>query len=358
MTPHRYSYLDGLRGIAAFFVLVRHTEPFWNFTFPRSYLAVDIFFILSGFVISMAYDEKLRKKSLQPLEFLKVRVIRLYPVLFLSLIVSISIFIYQWQSGRPSLTPQTFSLVALFALFLIPIKVSGYASLFVINGPFWSLFYEIIANAIYAFIRPLLRGRLLLLSIAGFGVIVCAGAFAHHDLDVGFNWGVVSMGAGFSRAMLGIFIGLLLHRKFAFFEKHIKKLPPTFSIIVMCAIFCSPTFGKWSPLVDIAAIFVLFPLCVYWGAVPDGDKKYPVLQALGSASYPLYVLHVPLGYVFAVAFQPVFAKYAPFSGIAFALMLIALSIAVEKVYDIPVRRWLSSRLLARRKNYAATPEAT
>lgn len=348
MNLNRFSYLDGLRGIAAFFVLTRHTEPFWNFTFHRSYLAVDIFFILSGFVISMAYDEKLSTKVLAPGEFFKIRVIRLYPILLLSLLFSAAFFACQLLSGATPIPPGIFSLALLFSLFLIPVKFAGYTNLFIVNGPFWSLFYEIIVNVIYAFFRPFLLDRVLIFSIVFFAAIVSAGAIVHSDLDVGFNWGLASMCAGFSRAMLGISIGLLLHRKFPFFEKYVKKAPPVFSIILMALVFCVPALGKFNALVDIVAITLVFPVCVYWGAIPDREKKHHLLQALGSASYPLYVLHVPFAYFLAGFFGKEITTYAPFSGVVFATALILLSIASEKIYDIPVRRWLSKRFLVAR----------
>src|ERR1700692_1948753 len=84
---NRYAYLDGIRGLAAILVLVRHTGNFWHFGFYRSYLAVDLFFILSGFVIAYAYDEKLREGAISFTQFLKIRLIRLYPVFLMSLVM-------------------------------------------------------------------------------------------------------------------------------------------------------------------------------------------------------------------------------------------------------------------------------
>ena len=69
--------LDGLRGIAALAVVTRHA-PYFRNPFFESYLAVDFFFVLSGFVLAHAYGQRLRG-NLSILDFVKIRIVRLYP---------------------------------------------------------------------------------------------------------------------------------------------------------------------------------------------------------------------------------------------------------------------------------------
>lgn len=85
-TKQHFEILDGLRGIAAVAVVIFH---FMEFAVPdysksfiaHAYLAVDFFFCLSGFVIAYAYDNKVQK--LGALQFLKLRLIRLHPLVII-----------------------------------------------------------------------------------------------------------------------------------------------------------------------------------------------------------------------------------------------------------------------------------
>ena len=77
---HVYATLDGIRGIAAALVAMRHAGalfPGWDF--PNSGLAVDLFFVISGFVVASAYDRRLAD-GLTLGAFMRIRLIRLYPL--------------------------------------------------------------------------------------------------------------------------------------------------------------------------------------------------------------------------------------------------------------------------------------
>lgn len=214
MQNNRYYFLDGIRGIAAIFVLTRHTSNFWGVELYRSYLAVDVFFILSGFVIANAYDEKLYSGAMSLKKFILVRLIRLYPVFILSLIFCSAILIIKIILNNSAVfigLPEALKMIGMTALFL-PFMMEGSASLFPINGPYWSLFFELISNFIYGIIRPLLNNFILHTVVIIFGLIVAATSYLNGNLDIGFNWGYMSLAAGFSRSIFGIFMGLLLHR--------------------------------------------------------------------------------------------------------------------------------------------------
>ena len=87
---NRIHKLDGLRGLFALFVVLfhfnKHNAPQYivnNFFVRESYMFVDFFFILSGFVITLSYDQKITN-SKTFFQFLKKRWNRLYPLLFFS----------------------------------------------------------------------------------------------------------------------------------------------------------------------------------------------------------------------------------------------------------------------------------
>lgn len=123
----RYHILDGLRGVAAIFVIWYHffegfaTSPADQMC-NHGYLAVDFFFILSGFVIGYAYDERW-KKGMTFGNFMLRRVIRLHPMVILSVIFGAIAYMIQ-GNVRWDGTPMPLSMLLtslLLGLFLIPV---------------------------------------------------------------------------------------------------------------------------------------------------------------------------------------------------------------------------------------------
>ncbi len=348
MSSKKYAFLDGIRGIAAIFVLSRHTDIFWQTGFFRSYLAVDLFFILSGFVIAHAYDEKLRSGTMTVRDFVVTRLIRLYPVYLLSVLLCASIALVKHFLQHKVGDPDSLHLAMMLGLtvLFLPTHLAGNASLFPLNGPYWSIFYELIANFVYALIRPVLTLRNLLVLIISSGAIVVYAAFAEGNLNIGFTWGVLPILAGLARSLFGIFLGILLFRQkaelLAFFNTIFRNgFSPWLAVVIIAAALASPSVPMLDPLIDLLLIGCVFPVLVLYLADGTSTKYEKVLLLLGSASYPIYVLHVPVAQYLAFGAKAMIAKTAPFSGIILVAVLIGLSVVVEKRFDLPVRRWLS-----------------
>ena len=154
-----YIRLDGLRGIAALVVVWYHlfegfaTSPI-DQRCNHGYLAVDFFFLLSGFVLSYAYDGRLRSISaaqrLSFGSFLRRRIIRLHPMLLLGLVWGAVAFVLQgsvqWDGTAVSsicvIIALLTSLVLIPAWPGCPTEVRGNGEIFPLNGPMWSLFFE------------------------------------------------------------------------------------------------------------------------------------------------------------------------------------------------------------------------
>jgi len=343
MRSNRYAFLDGIRGVAAIFILTRHTLDFWGwyFYFYRSYLAVDIFFILSGFVIAHAYDEKIKNGTLSFQEFIKIRLIRLYPVFFLSLLIcsAVSICI----NGHANW--ETFRSILLAALFL-PSRTGWSNDLFPVNGPYWSLLFELIINALYAKIRSFLTDLVLSAIVIVSGLIVALIAYHHGNLDVGFSWSLESFIAGLSRSIFGIFIGLLLYRHHVIILNRFGKfLSPWFALFAVAVILSSANAEPFNWIIDAAIVTFVFPVLVLAASKDSTTKWQTVLLTLGAASYPMYVLHKPIGEILNYGLRGIVSAYAPVSGIIFVITLVLLSVLIEKQYDIPIRRWISKRVL-------------
>src|ERR1700754_1815377 len=96
---HRYHTLDAMRGVAALSVLLYHWRPQLPWIlFGSGYLAVDLFFLLSGFIIAHAYDEKLAK-GLGFLDFLALRLMRLCPMLAFGTAIGFALLAVQSLHG-------------------------------------------------------------------------------------------------------------------------------------------------------------------------------------------------------------------------------------------------------------------
>ncbi|WP_176055678.1 acyltransferase family protein, partial [Paraburkholderia caribensis] len=104
MTKWKYANLDAIRGLAAILIVFRHAPLlFHSPSFPQSYLAVDLFFAISGFVVANAYEARLRSGALGFLAFAKLRLIRLYPLFLLGIVLRLSRHLVAMadRHGRP-----------------------------------------------------------------------------------------------------------------------------------------------------------------------------------------------------------------------------------------------------------------
>ena len=211
--PH-YELLDGLRGVAALLVICYHifegfaTSPV-DQRFNHGYLAVDFFFLLSGFVIGYAYDDRW-KRGMRCRDFIRRRLIRLHPMVILGAVFGAAAF---WLQGsvRWDGTPVSAGMLLLALLcgmVLLPVwpgaghEVRGNGEMYPLNGPSWSLFFEYLGNLLYAFLLRRLPTRLLAL------VVVLSGSaltlFAVCDLS-----GYGHLGVGWTLADYNLPGGLL-----------------------------------------------------------------------------------------------------------------------------------------------------
>ena len=334
----RYAYLDGIRGLAALFVIMRHTTEFWDFFVYRSYLAVDIFFILSGFVIANAYARKMAAGTLSLGGFVLVRLIRLYPVYFLSLGLAIPVYLYnQAGQGVPLSMAETLQLVVMSLLFLPGIMIPN-GLLFPINGPYWSLFYELLANFLYGIFRPLLSTKALVYLVSILGLLLLLMSGYHGSMDFGFVFTLQAFIAGLVRASFGIFFGILIHPQIGRWQIRPR---PLLAIAVMCGIFMIPSFGRYDFLLDTLALWIIFPVCVVLAVTTKADALSKAMLYLGSASYPIYVLHEPVGKLVLILTDGYAATLAPYSGWLLMILLVPLAKSLETGIDEPIRRRLS-----------------
>ena len=366
--PH-YELLDGLRGVAALMVIWYHifegfaTSPM-DQRFNHGYLAVDFFFILSGFVIGYAYDD--RWKTMKTKDFFKRRLIRLHPMVVLGAVLGSITFCIQgcekWDGSQVSIS--MVMLAMLMGIFLIPVapgagpEVRGNGEMYPLNGPSWSLFFEYIGNILYAlFIRKLSTKALtVLVVLAGIGLASFAifnfSGYGH--LGVGWSMADYNLIGGFLRLLFSFSIGLLMTRVFKPLQVRGAFWICSLAIIVLLSMpyIGGSEFPWMNGIYDSVCAIIIFPLLVYLGASgKTTDKKSSkICEFLGNISYPLYIVHYPFMYLF---YAWVWSKELSFSQ-AWPMALVVffgnilLAYLCLKFYDEPVRRWLTKKFLAKK----------
>ncbi|MDR1914740.1 MAG: acyltransferase [Clostridiales bacterium] len=354
--PH-YEILDGLRGVAALMVVAFHIseahtlDPFEQ-VINHGYLAVDFFYVLSGFVIGYAYDDRWGKMSVG--QFFKRRLIRLHPLVVMGMLVGAALFYFGGSTVFPLIqdVPLWKMLVyMLLGMLLIPMPPSmdirGWEEMYTLDAPAWTLFYEYIANALYAlFIRKFSKTALAIL------VFLAACATVHLTLNTGDVIGGWSFDArhlrfGFTRLIYPFFAGLLLYRIGKLIQvKHAFLWCSLLIITVVSVPRIGGTEHVWmNGLYESFCIIVVFPLIVFFGASGQikGKNASRICKFLGDISFPLYITHYPIMYLYIAWISDTHYTFAESFWVASLVMVssIALAYACLKLYDEPVRRWLS-----------------
>ncbi len=364
---NHYLILDGLRGVAALMVICFHifeafaTSPL-DQRFNHGYLAVDLFFLLSGFVVGYAYDNRLRSGAMTTREFLLRRLVRLHPMVVLASVVGVLAFVAvgceRWDGTTTSLV--AVGVAWLMTATMLPSGVGaisdvrGNGEMFSLNGPAWSLFFEYIGNIIYVFLLRRLSTAWLKVVVVLCGTGVAIGAIGTGSIGVGWTMADGGLWGGLVRMLFSFSLGLLMCRNF----KAWRGCRHSFLLcsVVLVVLLAMPRLGGeervWiNGLYELLCITTLFPLVLQLGASGEVEgKSSEVCSLLGDLSYPLYIIHYPLMYIF---YRYVWNNALTF-GEAWPVALtvvagsITLAWAAYRFYDLPLRTRLSEKLQHRR----------
>lgn len=376
--PH-YELLDGLRGVASLLVLVYHV--FEGFAFAESmngdgnglitvlnhgHIAVDFFFILSGFVVSYAYDDRWGKMSLGA--FFKRRLIRLHPMLVMGALIGVAAFAFagfmKWDGNATSTS--WVAVAFLLTVLMIPAvpgagyEVRGNGEMFPLNGPAWSLFFEYIGNILYAFLIRRFSTKALAVFTVVAGVLhVCffaSDVSGYGSVGVGWTIDKINFWGGLLRMLFPFMTGMLLARTFK--PREVKGAFWICSSLLF-AFFAVPYIAPangicLNAIYEVFCIVCVFPFLVWLGA---SGKCFGVTarinKFLGDLSYPLYIVHYPVMYVFyARLIEKRFYTWAETWLVASAVLALSVALAwiCLEFYDKPLRRWLAGRFIRNAKN--------
>lgn len=370
--PH-YALLDGLRGVAALMVVWYHVFEGFAFAgaingvgdgsiivFNHGYLAVDFFFMLSGFVISYAYDD--RWDRLSTWQFFTRRLIRLHPMLVVGALIGLIAYCVggccDW-SGHVTRWSHVLTAFVL-AMLLIPMRpeavsdVRGNGEMFPLNGPSWSLFFEYIGNILYALVIRRLSTKALAWLVGLLGIVfvgfAVGNASGYGSIGVGWTLDSVNFCGGLLRMLFPFTLGMLLQR-----TCRQAQMRGAFGVctLLLFGVFSVPFLGanahcSLNGVYEAACILFIFPLIVLVtaGSSTTGKVMERFVRFLGNISYPLYIVHYPVMYLF-YAWLIKHGLYslsdAWYMVICVFVSSILLAYLCVKFYDIPLRQWLTKR---------------
>lgn len=332
--------LDWLRGMAAITVVAFHFSRRLELPllFGHGYLAVDFFFVLSGFVIAKAYTERLADDRLTGWSFFVTRAIWLLPMVVAGTVLAALV-----EIGRPGVADLALHLregltAMLLGSILIPVMWTTTLehTVFPLNAPMWTLFLEAISNLLFV---PWARLRL------GRGWLYAAMALSAFFLVYGtLGTGTSEFGEvpetfilGFARISWSFRVGILLYH-------WRSKAPRTSAVaitIALVALLAVPHLATLNALYDLVAVLLVLPLIVLAASNSTLDRGGAAWS--GNLSYPLYAMHYPLvrllGVVGLKLHLPAWGRLGfAIGGLA---VLVAIGTAAFNFYDQRVRSWLT-----------------
>ncbi len=373
----RFEILDGLRGVAAMIVVAFHLFETYSKgpsdqILNHGYLAVDFFFVLSGFVIGYAYDDRWSKMNVWG--FFKRRLIRLQPMVILGTLIGAFWFYFGGAPGF-ELVMQTpwwkLLLIVILGCLMFPtppsMDIRGWQEINSLNGAAWSLMWEYVANILYAlFVR---RFNVIVLAVmvtvsAFLTIDLCLNldtfgllevrSYAKYTVIGGFGLTPDQIYIGICRLLYPFFGGLLLYRLGKCRIK-LNRGGMTWCSVAVAATLVVPHLGgedhEWiNGLYCAVVILLIYPAVVAAGAGSPlrGRRTTAICKFLGMISYPLYITHYPIIYVqMNWAARHADAPLSTHIWVAVSIFIasIAVAYASVKVYDIPVRAWLSEQFL-------------
>ena len=341
-SARHYLALDAARGLAALAVMIYHVEHLFDLkVFRGSFLAVDLFFLMSGLVVARAYEAKLQSGALSLWDFARVRALRLLPLYYAAIALGLSYFLAKLVLGQDDAT-ELWVLLAILpqAILILPVigGAAGNLGMFPYAPSAWSLSLEFWFNIFYAVLLPTLSNRVLWVIVS-----VALAIFAYESVRLGttdLGWGLKNLVGGIARFCFSFALGVLIYRR------GLTLTLPTWAFIALSVVtFAFMFLPSKAVLIHFIWILVFFPAFVVTAlpVVLSGVGAW-VSDHLGRLSYGIYILHIPVLLLAQGVYKAVFGIEAGSGGWAVGLFAVGAILLVTCLltygFDEPVRQAL------------------
>jgi peptidoglycan/LPS O-acetylase OafA/YrhL len=366
-TGRRFVTLDALRGVAAISVMLFHDFAGTSYRiFEHGYYAVDLFFTLSGVVLTHSYATRISHRMTFG-QYMTARTVRLYPFYILGSLLGAGVLAFYAVSG---LSLKDFILLPLCAALFLPYPVGTVpfvagstlsGALFPLNIPAWSLFFEMLASiALFVVVRK----RVNLLSIIAVSFVVLAGLLLHYR-TMNIGWTIDTFLGGFPRTAFAFFSGVLIYRLIAGRKTMPTLGNPTILLVITAAMFAIPVSNISSHLSQVAGLviwLVLTPGLIIAGlSIDSSAEQQRVFIWLGKISYGVYAIHLPIYLIVRYVLvttrygQPIVASPILLACVT-GITVIVLADRLTSYVDEPLRRSLRKLLATQRRLDAGVTE--
>ena len=363
--------LDGLRGIAALGVALWHYQHFGGdpaaypyrsippveWMYARGWVLVDFFFLLSGCVFTFKYLEPVAAGRVSVRDFFVLRISRVYPLHVATLIVVAAIQWWRLWHHEPTLLYQNNDLYH-FVLNLLFLHAGWFEAGFQYNNPSWSVGVEVFVYLVFFWLASQPRSRYVPGAIAF--VLFSLGVFK-------LGWTYPLFNELIARAISGFFLGSLLFLVLRKVEAAgLSARVGAASLTTLGVIGVLAHFIGYDAFIGFngfrivpSHVLVLFPLVLVVALTVTPVARLLALRPLlflGDISFTVYLVHVPLQMVMLLVYQargtsPETSTRTFFW--TFIVLLLAVSAAIHRFFEVPVRAWMRDRFLQPRQNAAS-----
>ena len=347
----RYRAIDGLRFMAAIGIVLRHYAHFsdnriWDMLFAKSYLFVDLFFVISGFVITQAYAGAMQSSG-DYRAFLQNRLARIYPLHLLMFLAFLAIDVAAWTHLYAPHAPHVYSPIQIVGNLLL-VHAWGVTDGIWYNYPSWSISAEWMLYLLFPVVLLVLRrgGAIALLALAALAMAALELLNETGHLPSWTRW---TYEFGFLRAVPTFLIGAALCSCVGQSALVFRSLawPAGFFLAAVAAMLLQ------SNDCIIIALFVL-TIASATGAELAGARGVltgPVMGRLGDCSYAVYMVHLLLGLALV---QGIGGRLLHLRGsaldvyiLACVVVLTGIAALVYQYLELPARRFFRHRAVAR-----------
>ena len=350
--PYLHS-LDLLRGVAAMSVCLYHAGFLLTsrvHVLPGGYLCVDLFFLLSGFVIARTYDVRIAE-GMTLGAFCVQRLARLYPLFLATTLVGFLATNAHLYEELHDYGSRALFLTLLGNFFFVPnvLHPFGIQSMFPFNGASWSIFFEFYVNVIFFLCWPYLTLLRIAALVAVSAVLMAVAASHAHSLDIGTK--TYDLFSTVPRVTFSFFLGVLIERAIgAGSPGHAGARHALLGVAVVLSALC---LRGWLPgraiwFGDVCLVVFVFPLILIgFSRMALADTSARIGAFLGNISYSVYLLQTPLLVFYSavprVLLHESIARFAPWAGFIFVSAVTGAAFLVWKYFEVPakraVRRW-------------------